>query len=125
MKNAIRELGVGFIIGVITFWFVEYNVRILFGIPLKYYLMVGSAASVFVFTYFLNKEILKATFFVTHGIILGQLARILFDLAKDSHTHNLLAIELFDTLIVCFLSGLVGGGITLFLKRPKPNQEQN
>ena len=125
MKNAIRELGVGFIIGVITFWFVEYNVRILLGIPLKYYLIVGSAASVFAFTYFLNKEILKVAFFVTHGVLIGQLVRILYDLYKDSHTHNLLPFELFDTLIVCFLSGLVGGGLTIFLKRPKPSQEQN
>ncbi|MGC6285877.1 MAG: hypothetical protein ACON4X_09505 [Polaribacter sp.] len=125
MKNAFKELGIGFIIGVITFWFVEYNVRILLGVPLKYYLIVGSAASVFGFTYFLNKEILKASFFITHGVLVAQLTRILYDLSKDSHTHNLLPFELFDTLIVCFLSGLVGGGLTLFLKRPKPNQEHN
>ena len=123
MKNAIRELGVGFIIGVITFWFVEYNAGILLGIPLRYYLFVGSTISVFAFTYFLNKEILKVTFFVTHGVLIGQLVRILYDLSIDSHTHNLLPFELFDTLIVCFLSGLVGGGLTLFLKRPKPSQE--
>lgn len=122
MKNAIRELGIGFIIGAITFWFVEYNARTLLGIPLKYYLIVGSATTVFGFKYFLNKEILKVTFFVTQGILIGQLARILFDISKDSQTHNLLAVELFDTLIVCFLSGLVGGFLTFWFKHPKPSQ---
>ena len=119
MKNAIKALGIGFIIGMITFWFVEYNVRILLGVPLKYYLIVGSAVSVFGFTYFLNKEILKASFFITHGVLVAQLTRILYDLSKDSHTHNLLPFELFDTLIVCFLSGLVGGRINPILKTAK------
>lgn len=124
MKNAVRELILGFLIGVITFWFVEYNVRILLGIPLKYYLIAGSAIGVFVFTYYLNKEILKASFFIMLGIMAAQMVRITYDIIEDSTTHNLLPFELFDTTIVCFLSGLVGGGITLFLKRPRPKEEQ-
>lgn len=124
MKNAIKELVVGFIIGSLTFWFVEYNVREQFGIPLKYYLIFGSGIGVFIFSYFLNKEFIKATFFIMLGIMAAQMVRIIFDLVKDSKTHNLLPFELFDTTIVCFLSGIVASVITLILKRPKAKQEQ-
>ncbi len=123
MKNALRELLAGFVIGVIAFWFVEYNVRELYGIPLKYIIMVGSAIAVFGFAYYLNKEILKAIFFVLHGILVAQLARILYDISLDSTTHNLIPFELFDTILRTALGGLVGGGLTLFLKRPRATED--
>lgn len=104
----------GIITGVLGYWLNDYNVMHVFGIPIYIILAGGAFISAFLFAGSATGINRKSVTAIYIGVILAVIGRIIYDLMKDSTTHNLFPFELLFVsfmiipaiLLGAFLSGL-------------------
>lgn len=121
MKNYLKlsPLLIGLVIGAITYWFQPYNQTELAGMSL--WLILGALAFMAALIYsFLNEpKALRLAFFLSLGVLLGNLIRIIYDIQFwDPSSHNLAPFELILAFVCSFPSALIGAyiGLAITLK---------
>ncbi|HET8865763.1 MAG TPA: hypothetical protein VFM80_08685 [Gracilimonas sp.] len=126
MKNKVR-IGitlVGLIIGGIAYWFQPYNQMTVLGLHIWLIMGVGAFLSSIVLILYLKEKPLKIAQFVSFGVVLAVLARIIFDITFwDSTSHNLAPFEIIIAGIVTFPSAIAGGYLGLLFKNAIASNE--
>jgi len=101
---------IGLLIGGTAYWFQPYNQQDLFGVSIYLILGVGAFLSSFFIIIKLREKPLKIAQFVSLGVIIAVLARIIFDLVFwDSTSHNLAPFEIIICGLNAFLPAIFGG----------------
>ncbi|GAB2608708.1 hypothetical protein [Belliella aquatica] len=101
---------IGLLLGGIAYWFQPYNQQDLFGVSIYLIMGVGAFLSSFFIKIYLKEKPLKIANFVSLGVIMAVLARIIFDVAFwDSTSHNLAPFEIIICGLNAFFPALIGG----------------
>lgn len=101
---------VGLTIGGIAYWFQPYNQMTVLGLHIWLIMGIGAFLGSIVLILFLKGKPLKIAQFVTLGVALAVLARIIFDITFwDPTSHNLAPFEIIIAGIITFPSAIVGG----------------
>jgi hypothetical protein len=117
-KVKLGIIGVGLIIGGIAYWFQPYNQMTVLGLNIWLIMSIGSfIASAFIMLY-LKEKPLKIALFVSLGVALAILARIIYDtIFWDSTSHNLAPFEIIIGGIVTIPSAIAGVYVGLLAKK--------
>ena len=117
-KVKLGIIGVGLIIGGIAYWFQPYNQMTVLGLNIWLIMSIGSfIASAFIMLY-LKEKPLKIALFVSLGVALAILARIIYDtIFWDSTSHNLSPFEIIIGGIVTIPSAIAGVYVGLLAKK--------
>ncbi len=117
-KVKLGNIGVGLIIGGIAYWFQPYNQMTVLGLNIWLIMSIGSfIASAFIMLY-LKEKPLKIALFVSLGVALAILARIIYDtIFWDSTSHNLAPFEIIIGGIVTIPSAIAGVYVGLLAKK--------
>ena len=117
-KVKLGIIGVGLIIGGIAYWFQPYNQMTVLGLNIWLIMSIGSfIASAFIMLY-LKEKPLKIALFVSLGVALAILARIIYDtIFCDSTSHNLAPFEIIIGGIVTIPSAIAGVYVGLLAKK--------
>ncbi|WP_076499074.1 hypothetical protein [Belliella pelovolcani] len=114
-KSVIKMVLGGFLIGGLGYWFQPYNDLYILGINIYLIIGVGAfLASLFMSLYKKRKPI-KIASFVTIGIILAVVCRIVYDITFwDGTSHNLAPFELVICGLIAFIPAIIGGFLGKF-----------
>ena len=121
MKNKLKAITfiVGFIIGIITYWFNSYNQSIAFGYNIYLLMAVLSFIAPFFIGFLFKTRTYNIPLFICVGFLFAVLSRIFFDIFKDSTSHNLFPFEIIFTLGVAVPFSLTGMYISNFINKKK------
>lgn len=114
MKNneSLWVIIVGMIVGGISYWFNEYNIMEIGGISIYWIIGVGSMFGSMLMGYKFKLKPAKSAKFISLGVMLSVLIRIIFDTAfVDSTSHNLAPFEVIIATAIAFPCALIGAYI--------------
>lgn len=109
---------VGLIIGGLAYWFQPYNESTVFGINMYLIMSVGAFFASMLLMLSLSQKPTKIALFVSLGVILAVLARIIYDTAFwDATSHNLAPFEIIISGIVTIPCAFIGVYLAFFIKK--------
>lgn len=119
-RMAMRAVLTGVLAGGSAYWFMPYNQMAVFDINI--FLIMGTVSFLFslLLMYFQNEKPAKIALFVTLGVNIAVLARIVYDTVFwDSTSHNLAPVEFLLSSIVTLPSAFAGVFLGLFIIKQK------
>jgi hypothetical protein len=111
---------IGFLVGMITYWFNAYNDLYVFGFHIYKILAFSSLIGAFVGMFLFSEKPLITSIIITTGILIGVIFRILFDiLFIDASHHNLFPFEIMIIAIISFPITLIAAYLTNSIKKSR------
>ena len=109
---------VGLIIGGISYWFQPYNQTTVLGIHIYLILSVGAFLGALFLMIFINKKPSQISLFLTLGMTLAILARIIYDtIFWDSTSHSLAPFEIIIGALIIMPCAFAGSFLALLIKK--------
>lgn len=101
---------VGFLIGGLGYWFQPYNDLHILGINIYVIIGVGAFLASSFMSFYKKSKPFKIAGFVTIGVILAVVCRIVYDITFwDGTSHNLAPFELVICGLIAFIPAIIGG----------------
>lgn len=118
MKVRLLTTLLGLFIGAFTYWTVPYSEMSMLDLKFWAIIGVGSIICALVSTVFFHQKPLDTGLFITLGVVLSVLFRIIYDtIFWDPSSHNLAGIELLIALLQSLPPALIGAyAATIFHK---------
>ena len=110
----------GVIIGAISYWFQPYNQLQITESFIPIVWATGAFLSALVFTLFQDEKPSKIALFVSLGVVLAVLFRIIYDISFwDKTSHNLAPFEIIICGIITIPSAIAGAYLANLLRKIK------
>lgn len=125
-KTIIGATLAGILVGAISYWFQPYNQSTVLGVHMWLVMGIGVFLATFSLTVFLREKpesraaaVTPAlAFFVSIGVVVALIARIIYDtLFVDRTTHNLAPFEILFCLLIATPCAFAGGYLALLLRK--------
>jgi uncharacterized membrane protein YfcA len=122
MKKKIKMgiMLVGTLIGAISYWRIPYAELDFSDIKLWLFVGVGTLIGSFFSTLFFRQNPWQVALFITLGVVLAVLIRIIYDVTFwDSKSHNLAPFEMVYSVLQAWPMALVGAYAAMVLQKLK------
>lgn len=114
----------GTAIGAIAYWFQPYNETTFLGINIFVIMGTGALLAACLLQLWRSTKPLTNAIYVTTGVLVAVMLRILFDLTfMDATSHNLLPIEILFAGVVAFPGALLGALVVFFATKVRKARE--
>jgi hypothetical protein len=110
---------IGFVIGVLSYWFTPYNQDNVSGINIWWLMGLLSFFSTVIIGVYLKKAFDSILLFICIGFVIAILSRIFFDISNDPSSHNLFPFEIIFTTGIVALSSFAGSFVSEFINKQR------
>ena len=125
MKAKFLVIGVGFVIGALSVWFVAYDKQVIMGVSSYTLIGIGSFVASLCLSLFRNDHPKQLALRVYLGILLAAIARIAYDTTLvDPTSHNLFPFELIVYTIFSLPPALAGAYLVYLVRRKSRNDKR-
>ncbi|WP_111668859.1 hypothetical protein [Algoriphagus litoralis] len=107
-KKHLPTIALGLVIGAIGYWMADFSEKGEFSRVIYFFLAPGAFVGAAISFSLRKKSPGFIALLISFGVVLGMLSKILYDLARDINSHDMLPFELLLGLVIVLPAAFIG-----------------